>query len=84
MEKEVKVMISDETEAHPIAMLVQIASKYDSSVYIEVVGKKVNAKSIMGMMSLNLKKGESVTVVASGTDEEDAVKGIEEFLSGNK
>ena len=84
MEKEVKIMISDETEAHPVAMLVQIASKYDSTVYMEVPGKKVNAKSIMGMMSLELKKGGMITVLADGPDEAEAVEGIEAFLSGAK
>ena len=84
MEKEVRIMISDETEAHPVDMLVQIASKYDSTVYMEVPGKKVNAKSIMGMMSLELKKGGLITVLAEGPDEAEAVEGIEAFLSGVK
>ncbi|MCR4787539.1 MAG: HPr family phosphocarrier protein [Lachnospiraceae bacterium] len=84
MEKEVMIRITDETEAHPAAMLVQIASRYDSSVYMETTGKKVNAKSIMGMMSLDLKQGKTIVVSAEGPDEEDAVKGIEDFLAGNK
>lgn len=67
-------------EARPIAHLVQEASQYASQVFIEIDNKKINAKSIMGMMSLRLQKGESVTVVADGHDENEAVAGIEDFL----
>ena len=48
---------------------------------VEKDNKKVNAKSIMGMMSLTLEKGSSLKVVADGKDEEKAVKGIENFLT---
>ena len=56
------------------------SSQYSSSVYIEVDQKQVNAKSIMGMMSLTLLPGEEITVVANGTDEKEAAAGIERFL----
>lgn len=69
-------------DASPIAMLVQVASRHESSVYILAEGKKVNAKSIMGMMSLVLDRGETVTVVADGKDEKDAVAHIGDYLSG--
>ena len=49
---------------------------------MEVDDKKVNAKSIMGMMSLGLDNGETLTVVADGSDESAAVAHIERFLSG--
>ena len=62
MEKLVKIQLDGDLEARPLAMLVQIASQFDSSVYLESEGKKVNAKSIMGMMSLTLKKGDDVLV----------------------
>ena len=71
-------------EARPVAMLVQVASQYDSSVYIESSNKKVNAKSIMGMMGLGLNRDEAVTVIADGKDEEAAVAGIEKFLGGSQ
>ena len=84
IEKSMKIQLSGGLEARPVAMLVQVASQHESTVYIEAEGKKVNAKSIMGMMSLVLGTGESVTVIADGTDEEAAIKDIEEYLSGNK
>ena len=66
----------------PIAMLVQKASQFESNVYIEILEqKKINAKSIMGMMSLNISDGEAVTVVTDGKDEQEAASAIEEYLS---
>ena len=84
MEKFVKIQLSGGLEARPIAMLVQVASQYESSVYLETEGKKVNAKSIMGMMSLALDNGESVKVITNGEDEQEAMKGIEEYLRDEK
>ena len=68
----------------PIALLVQEASQYASKVYIQVDNKKINAKSIMGMMSLALQEGDEVTVVAEGEDEEKAAEGIKTFLKKTK
>lgn len=82
VERSIEVKMAEDFDARPIAMLVQIASKYDSSIYFAVEGKKVNAKSIMGMMSLALNRGETVTVIADGTDEEAAVTNIGDYLTG--
>lgn len=82
IQKSVQIKLEGGLEARPVAMLVQVASQYDSQVYIESANKKVNAKSIMGMMGLGLNQGESVTVIANGADEADAVAGIENFLNG--
>ena len=67
-------------EARPIAELVQVASKYESRVYLEHGTRKVNAKSIMGMMSLNAGIGESIEVMIDGIDEEKAMAEIAAFL----
>ena len=72
-QKTVEVKLKQGLEARPAAMLVQVASKHAS--------RKVNAKSIMGMMSLALAPGEKVTVIADGTDEDDAIFGMENYLS---
>lgn len=84
MRKEMEVKIAGGLEARPIAVLVQVASQYDSSIYLETKGKRVNAKSIMGMMTLALNVGEKITVEASGTDEEKAIEGIEKYISGQE
>ena len=82
IQKPIRIKLETGLEARPVAMLVQVASQFESSVYINVDDRKVNAKSIMGMMSLGLASGEEVTVVAEGKDEESAVEEIENFLSG--
>jgi len=82
IKKSVTINLENGLEARPIALLVQKASQHESSVYIESGDKKVNAKSIMGMMSLGLNSGETLTVVADGVDENEAVCDIEKFLSG--
>jgi len=82
IKKSVTINLENGLEARPIALLVQKASQHESSVYIESGDKRVNAKSIMGMMSLGLNSGEVLTVVADGSDENDAVTDIEKFLSG--
>lgn len=82
IKKELTVGIATGLEARPVAMFVQVASQYESKIYVEVDDqKRINAKSIMGMMSLGLNKGESVVVTADGSDEEQAINNIEEFLS---
>lgn len=84
VKKTMKIQLKNGLEARPVAVLVQIASQHESSVYIESEGKKVNAKSIMGMMSLGLDSGEEVTVIAEGKDEDEAVSNIEKFISGEE
>ncbi len=69
-------------DARPIALLVQEASKYDSKIYIQANDRRVNAKSIMGMMTLALDNGETLEVSVDGSDEQNAMTGIEHFLSG--
>lgn len=79
--KEVTIKIPTGLEARPVALLVQVASQYDSSIYLETGDKKVNAKSIMGMMTLGLDAGEEITLLTSGEDEEAAMNSIERYLS---
>lgn len=78
----VRVNLENGLDVRPVALLVQEASKYDSTIHILVENKKVNAKSIMGMMSLGLNNGEELQIMAEGSDEEKAVEGISQFLSG--
>lgn len=82
--RNIQIKLENGLEARPVALLVQEASKYESVIYIQSEDKKVNAKSIMGMMSLGLANGEELTVSAEGADEETAVSNIEKFLSGQE
>lgn len=81
--KKMTIKIPSGLEARPVAVLVQVASQYESSIYLECEEKKVNAKSIMGMMSLGLAAGEEVTIIANGSDEEKAIADIEKYLNSN-
>ena len=76
--KEITIQLDSGLETRPVALLVQVASQYDSDIYIESDNKCINAKSIMGMMSLNLANGDLLTVSTDGADEEAA---MEEILS---
>ena len=81
VKKAITIGLASGLEARPVAMLVQIASQYDSLIYVERENARVNAKSIMGMMTLGLDVGETVVVSADGSDEEKAIAEIEQYLS---
>lgn len=82
--KNVVVNLPADAEARPVAELVQIASKYDSKTLIISKNKKINAKSIMGMMSLGFGNGDELTVEADGADEEAAVEEIANYIQSTQ
>lgn len=67
-------------QSRAAALLVQVAGKYTSSVLLEQGNKRVNAKSIMGVLSLRLRKGDSFLLVVSGEDEEAAASAISQLV----
>ncbi len=79
--KNMTINIPKGLDVRPVAVLVQVANQYESSIYVEIHEKKVNAKSIMGMMSLALVQGEEITIIANGPDEQDAVNAIDKYIS---
>ena len=81
LEKSIKPQLDGQLEARPIAVLVQVASQYDSTVYLETEGRRINAKSIMGMMSLAASLGTEIRIITDGSDEEQAMAGMEAYLS---
>ena len=82
--KNMTIEIKTGLEARPVAVFVQLASQFESSIYVEYGSKKVNAKSIMGMMTLGLRTGEEVMLHVDETDESEAINSIQEFLSTEK
>ena len=82
IKQEITIQIPNGLEARPVALLVQVASQYGSEIYVESDNKKVNAKSIMGMMTLGMGAGEEITVSADGADEAVAMSEIEKYLRG--
>ena len=82
VKKEVVLQLDRGLETRPVAMLVQVASRYQSEIHLNTEDdRSINAKSIMGMMTLGMSAGEKVTVTASGPDETEALDEIEAFLT---
>lgn len=77
-----EVIISNVSEEHnnPVAELVQVACRFDSEIILESDNRRINAKSIMGIMAFNPSKGMSVSIVAEGSDEDEALVAMEKFL----
>lgn len=86
LSKEMQIDITKEPEKHPIAKLVQEASRFSSSIYFEYKDKNVNAKSIMGMMTFvgimksALEANEKITLSVDGSDEDEALKSMSAFF----
>ncbi len=76
------VTVKNKTGLHarPAALFVQKANKFKSEVFIEKEGKKVNAKSIMGVMSLAVSQGTPIIISAQGEDEVNAVNDLVELI----
>lgn len=79
-EKKVTVKLRAGLHARPAALFVQEANKYSSDIFVEKHGKSVNAKSIMGIMSLAISNGTDVIIRAEGSDAEQAVAKLAELI----
>ncbi|AIG28588.1 HPr family phosphocarrier protein [Brevibacillus sp. 7WMA2] len=73
VQQRVMVKLKTGLQARPAAFFVQEANRYRSEIYVEKDNKKVNAKSIMGIMSLAISSGTEITILASGDDAQMAV-----------
>ncbi|MGL5692532.1 MAG: HPr family phosphocarrier protein [Peptostreptococcaceae bacterium] len=80
MEKIVSIKNASGLHARPAGMFVKKAAEFKSSVEVIAKGKTVNAKSIMGIMSLGLAKGDELTIAANGEDEEVAINTLVELI----
>ncbi|MBD5559487.1 MAG: HPr family phosphocarrier protein [Clostridia bacterium] len=81
--KELLITNADGLKASTAASFVQIANQYDSQILIEFSNKKINAKSIMGVLSLGVKNGDSIFVFANGKDEQEAADALAGFVQKN-
>ncbi len=84
LEKEVVISIEPGLQARPAAQFVQKANSYSSEIFIEKDSKRINAKSIMGLMSLALSKGNQIKIIVDGSDDQEALKELVEFVEGKK
>jgi phosphocarrier protein len=82
---EIKYLIDDELGLHarPAGLLVKMAAKFKCDIQLGTPVKMVNAKRIIGVMSLTLKQGQEMTMTFSGEDEEEAVTAVKAFLEEN-
>ena len=76
------IEIKIDLEARQVALFVQIANQFSSKVYMQLKNLKVNAKSIMGMMSVGAIVGDRLELSADGADEAEAIPALESFLLG--
>ncbi|WP_141432994.1 HPr family phosphocarrier protein [Bacillus sp. 03113] len=80
VEKQVVVKLRTGLQARPAALFVQEANRFSSDVFLEKGGKKVNAKSIMGLMSLAVNPGSEITLIAEGHDESEAIEELIKYI----
>ena len=82
MEKKLTVINETGLHARPAGMFVKKAAEFKSTVDVIAKGKTVNAKSIMGIMSLGLAQGDELTISANGEDQESAINALVELVEG--
>lgn len=80
MERIVNVKNASGLHARPAGMFVKKAAEFKSTVEVSAKGKTVNAKSIMGIMSLGLAQGDELIIIANGEDQEAAINALAELI----
>ncbi len=80
-----EVMVNNAVGLHarPATFFIQRANSFKSSIWVEKDDRRVNAKSLLGVLSLGIVKGTTISIVANGSDEEDAVKTLVEVIESN-
>lgn len=81
MKKEITVKTSSVYDARALAELVGVANGFSSRIMIEMESKRINLKSIMGIMGLGLDVDKVITIEAEGSDEVAAIDAVAEFLA---
>ena len=69
--------------ARPATFFIQKANEFKCSIWVEKDERRVNAKSLLGVLSLGVVKGTTINLIADGVDEKEAVDGLVELISGN-
>lgn len=81
VEKTVTIQLKTGLQARPAALFVQEANRFGADIFLEKDGKKVNAKSIMGLMSLAISSGVTVKLIADGADEQEVIDALTDFIN---
>ena len=69
--------------ARPATFFIQKANEFKSSIWVEKDERRVNAKSLLGVLSLGIVKGTAIHLIADGADEKEAVEALAELISSN-
>ncbi|MCL2002493.1 MAG: HPr family phosphocarrier protein [Oscillospiraceae bacterium] len=69
--------------ARPATFFIQKANEFKSSIFVEKEERRINAKSLLGLLSLGIIKGTVITIMAEGPDDEEAVSALEELILSN-
>jgi len=80
-----EVLVSNQVGLHarPATFFIQKANEFKASIWVEKDERRVNAKSLLGVLSLGITRGVNITILAEGTDEEQAVAALIELISTN-
>ena len=80
IQREVTITNTSGLHARPATFFIQKANTYRSGVWVVKDDRKVSAKSLLGVLSIGIAKGMTITIVADGDDEEAAIKGLVELI----
>ena len=83
IEKEVVINNQVGLHARPATFFIQKANEFKSSIWVEKDERRVNAKSLLGVLSLGIIKGTAVTIIADGADEEAAISTLSELIDSD-
>ena len=80
-----EAMVNNQVGLHarPATFFIQKANEFKSSIWVEKDERRVNAKSLLGVLSLGIVKGTSINLIADGPDEKDAVEGLIDLIGSN-
>ena len=81
--KEVELQNQVGLHARPATFFIQKANEFKSSIWVEKEERKVNAKSLLGVLSLGIIRGTAITIIADGADEQDAVEALVKLITSN-
>ncbi len=79
------IIVQNEVGLHarPATFFIQKANEFKSSIWVVKDERKVNAKSLLGVLSLGITRGVSVTLVADGSDENEAIQSLDALVSSD-